>query len=462
MLKERKNLTEGSIIRSLWALSFPVVLANLLQTAYNLTDTFWVGRLGQEAIASVSISFPILFLMISFGGGLSMAGTILVAQFAGRRESSRVDYVSAQTFLMLVMVSLILSVAGYCCSEPLVRLIGAEEAVAGEAVSYLRISFLGLIFLFGFFVFQALLRGAGDVKTPMYIVLGTVILNLGLDPLFIFGFWRVPAMGVMGAAFATVATQGLAAITGLFVLFSGRYDIHLKIRNFRPDYALLRKIVKLGLPASMEHFMMALGIMVLMFVVADFGTAVIASYGIGMRIFSFVIIPAFGLSAATSTLVGQNIGAGRVDRAEKIAVVSAGAAFAALTLVGLALFILAEDIVGLFIPDNLQVIRMGGMFVRIMSLTFGFIGAKTVFGGAFSGSGNTLLSMMLGITYFWFMRLPAAYYLSNCTSLGEKGIWIAFPAANVAGAFLAGIYFLKGTWKKREIAGEFAPFIGEI
>lgn len=431
--------------------------ANLLQTAYHLTDTFWVGRLGREAVASVSVTFPVIFLLVSLGGGLAVAGTILVARFTGSRSSRGVDYISAQTFMMLVMVSIFFTAAGYHLSGPLVGMFGVEEAVAEGAGAYLRITFLGLIFLFGFFVFQSLMRGAGDVKTPLYIVLGTVILNLFLDPLFIFGFWFIPGFGVSGAAVATVTTQGLAAIFGLAILFSGRYDIHLKLKDFRPDFGVFKKMFKLGFPASVEHFTMALGITVLMFVVARFGTTVIASYGIGMRIFGFIIIPAFGIAEATTTLVGQNIGAGKVERAASIAGLSVKTAFITLTLAGAVLFLFSEQIVGLFIRDDAEVVRMGARFVRIMAFGFGFIGAKNVYGGAFRGSGNTFLSMMLGISYFWFLRLPIAYFLSS-TALGETGIWLSFPLASVIGAALAWGFFRNGNWKSGKPFKDFPLF----
>ncbi len=442
----------------MWSLSVPIVAANLLQTAYHLTDTFWVGRLGREAVAAVSLTFPVIFLIISMGGGLAVAGTILVAQFTGSRSSFSVDYISAQTFLLLVIVSVLFTAAGYFLAEPLIDIFGVEEKVAEGAVAYIRITFLGLFFVFGFFVFKALLRGAGDVKTPLYIVIGTVLLNLLFDPMFIFGFWKIPAFGVAGAAVSTVVTQGLATLSGLIILFSGKYDIHLRLKNFKPDFKILKKMLRLGFPASMEHFTMALGIAVLMFVVSRFGTTVIASYGIGMRVFSFIIIPAFGLAEATTTLVGQNIGAGKEERAGRIARISGSTAFFTLAFAGLLLFIFAEDTVGLFIRDDAEVVQMGGDFVRIMAFGFGFIGIRNVFSGAFRGAGNTFLSMMLGISYFWFMRLPLAYFLSGYTPLEEAGIWFSFPLASFLGALLAGIFFRKGQWKKRRVAKEFTLF----
>lgn len=454
-IKNNLNLTEGPIVKSLLILSVPIVFANILQTAYQLTDTFWVGRLGANAVAAVSISFPIIFLLISLGGGLAIAGTILVAQYKGKNDKKSVDFIAGQTLLMTVLISLVLSMAGYLLSPYLIKLMGAEQDVFSHAVSYLRISFSGIMFLFAYFVFQSLMRGVGDVKTPMYIVTGTVLLNLIFDPLFIFGFGIIPAFGVSGAAIATIATQGLAALIGLFILLDGRYGIHIKIINLKPDSKLISKIFWLGFPSSIEQSTRAIGLTVMTFLVASFGTKAIASYGIGIRILSFVIIPALGLSMATSTLVGQNIGAGKIDRASKIARISAFIGFVALSGAGILLFIFAKQIALFFIPDDLQVAGMSSLFIKIMSLTFGFIGIQQVLNGAFRGSGNTFISMALAIVSLWVLNFPLAYILSNHTTLREIGIWIAFPITNIIAATIAIIWFVKGRWKEKRVTEEF-------
>ncbi|MFH1410886.1 MAG: MATE family efflux transporter, partial [Patescibacteria group bacterium] len=240
------DYTKGPIIKALVGLSLPIVFANILQTAYQLIDTFWVGRLGAVAVAAVSLSFPVIFLMISLGGGLAIAGTILVAQYKGQGNRWQVDHVSGQTLLLMLVSSAAVSVLGYLISGPVMKLIGAGPEVLPEATSYLQISFIGMVFMFGFFVFQSLMRGVGDVKTPLYIVLATVLMNLVLDPLFILGWGPVPAYGVSGAAIATVGTQGVAAVIGLFLLFSGRYGIHLKPEHLRFDLPLFKKMFNLG------------------------------------------------------------------------------------------------------------------------------------------------------------------------------------------------------------------------
>jgi putative MATE family efflux protein len=453
-MKEKNNLIEGSIIKSLIALSVPIIFANILQTAYQLTDTFWVGRLGTVAVAAVSISFPIIFLIISLGGGLAMAGTILVAQYKGREDKKAVNHITSQTLLMVVFMSIILAIIGYVLSPLFIKLMGAEQNVFSSAVSYMKISFIGMIFMFTYMVFQSLMRGVGDVKTPMYIVLGTVLLNLIFDPLFIFGYGFIPAFGVAGAAVATIGTQGLAAIIGIALLLKGKHQIQLHVNDLKPDVPLMKKMFKIGFPASIEQSTRALGMTIMTFLVATFGTLTLAAYGIGSRILSFVIIPAMGLSMATSTLVGQNIGAGKTNRAEKITKLSALAGFIILTIVGIITFLFAKQISAIFIPGELETIQASALFIKIMALTFGFIGIQMALNGAFRGSGSTIISMILSVVSLWVLRFPLAYLLSMHTHFAEVGIWMAFPIANIIATIIAIIWFAKGTWKQKEITKE--------
>ncbi len=453
-MRKIKNLTEGSILKSLISLAIPIIFANILQTAYQLTDTFWVGRLGAKAVASVSISFPIIFLLISLGGGLAMAGTILVAQYKGKNNRKKVDHITSQTLLLVTFISIVLSIFGYFVAPILVKLMGAEKAVFVGAASYLRISFIGVIFMFIYMVFQSLMRGVGDVKTPMYIILGTVLLNLVLDPLFIFGFRFIPAYGVSGAAIASVATQALSAFIGIGFLLKGKRQIKLNLNDLTPDFKLIKKMFHIGIPASIEQSTRALGMTALTFLVTTFGTLTLAAYGIGVRILMFVIIPALGLSAATSTLVGQNIGAGKIDRAEKVTILSAKLGFIVLSIVGVIFFFFANQISAIFIPGDLTTIQNSALFLRMMSLTFGFIGIQMAINGAFRGSGNTIISMTLSIVSLWVLRFPIAYIFSRYTNLLEKGIWVAFPIANIISAIIAIVWFTRGTWKKKKITEE--------
>jgi len=457
IIKALNHLTEGPILKSLLAMSLPIVFANVLQSAYQLVDAFWVGRIGAEAVAAVSLSFPVMFLMIAFGGGLAIAGTILVAQYKGKGDQAQVDHIAAQTLATMTLISVSVSVVGYVLAPTLMVLMGAQAGVLPGAVAYLQISFLGLVFLFGFFIFQSLMRGIGDVKTPLYIVLGTVLLNLVLDPLFILGYGPIPSFGVAGAALATVGTQGLAAVVGVYLLFSGRYGIHLKPQNLVLDFPLIRKMFWLGFPSSIDQSTRALGLMVMTFLAASYGTLIIAAYGIGSRILSFIIIPALGLSMATSALVGQNIGAGKVDRAEKIAQMSVILAFSVLTFVGILLFVFARPLAAAFIPNDPAVIKQSAAFTRTMALAFGFLGVQQTLSGVFMGSGNTRTSMSITIISLWLLQVPLAYGLSRHTDLAATGIWWAFPISNVVTAFIAWGVYSKGNWKQRKITEEFTP-----
>ena len=449
--KSLPDFTQGPILKALFTLAIPIVFANILQTAYQLVDTFWVGRLGAEAVAAVSLSFPIIFLIISLGGGLSIAGTILVSQYKGRGDLKQVDYVATQTLMMMILVSILGSIIGYVVSGPILKLMGAEPEVLPLATSYLQISFVGMIFMFAYFVFQSLMRGVGDVKTPLYIVLATVLLNLILDPLFILGWGPIPGYGVSGAAMATVGTQGVAAVIGLAILFNGKYGIHVKWKHFRMDFSLFKQMFFLGLPASIGQSTRALALSIMAFLVASFGTLTVAAYGIGIRVFSFIIIPALGLSMATSTLVGQNMGANKVDRAETIGKQGSLVGFILLTLVGLLLFFVATPLTAAFIPGEPEVIASGSLFVKILAFSFGFVGLQQTMNGVFMGSGNTKTSMILSIMALMVFQFPLAYILSKHTDLKEVGIWVAFPISNVLAATISYLYFLTGRWKHTQI-----------
>ena len=432
-------------------LAIPIVATNVFQTLYQLIDTFWVGRLGADAVAAVSLSFPILFFVISAGGGMAVAGAVLVAQTFGAGDQERVDHAAGQTLAVVTGISILLSGAGYLLSGPLVGAFNPEVSVEGPAVDYLRISFLGLVAVFVYFVFQSLLRGVGDVKTPMLIVAGTVVLNFFLDPVLILGWGPVAGLGVVGAAWATIICQGLAGAVGLVMLFNGRYGIHIRGRHLTPDWGYVVTIVRLGIPSSIEQSARALGLAVMMLLVASFGTVVIAAYGIGSRILSFVIIPAMGLSMATSTVVGQNVGASQDERAGDAAKLGMLAGFVGLTLAGAVLYLLAEPIVRAFVPGEPEVIALGEHFMYIMAPAFGFFGVQMVMSGALAGAGNTFAAMMLSLLSFWVLRFPVAWVLAVPFGLGPDGVFWSFPISNVLAGVIAVAWFLRGGWIRRVV-----------
>src|SRR5680860_387598 len=454
MDSKTSKLLEGPIIKSLFTLAVPIILANILQATYQLTDAFWVGRLGGAAIASVSVSFPIIFLLISLGAGLAVAGSTLIAQYVGAKNEKMVNHVAAQTLLMVAIISVILSTVGYLLAPTILRLMGVAPDVYINALGFMRVSFFGLIFMFGFAMFQSIMRGIGQVKMPMYIVLGTVILNFALDPIFIFGWGAIAPYGVMGAAMATFGTQALATIIGFVILFKGKFGIHLKIADFKPDFTFIKKAFFLGFPASIEQSARALGMTVMTFLIASFGTMAVASYGVGSNILQFVVIPALGLSMAISILVGQNIGAGNIKRASDIARLGAIVSFVVLSIVGIIAFVFASNLIAIFVPSDPAVILAGATFVRTMALTFGFIGVQMALNGVFRASGNMISAMVLALVSQWVLRFPIAYILSSHTSLGVSGLWWAFPISNVLMAFITIAWYVKGDWKNKKLTEE--------
>lgn len=449
-MKKQKNLTEGSILKSLVSLAWPIIMANILHTMYQLIDTFWLGRLGANAVASVSLSFPILFLVLSLGGGLTLAGTVIVSQHKGAKNQKKVNFSSSQTVMVIFVISILLALVGYYGAGPLMRFVGAGPEVYQDSVDYFQVSSLGFIFLFMFFVFQSLMRGIGEVFMPMYIVLGTVLLNLVLDPLFIFGYGSFEGSGVAGAAMASVITQGISAIVGVAILFRGNYGIKIHFNEMKPDFKWIKKLFILGIPSSLDQSSRAAGMTVMVMLVTGFGSEVVAAYGVGARILSLVIVPALGFAMATTSLVGQNFGARKIGRTEKIADLSTLIALVGLTVVGGLFFLFAEEMIAFFVPGDEQVIRDGALFIKIMAPSFGLLGAQQVLNGAFNGVGMTTISMLISIFSLWIIRFPAAWMLSEKTALSYEGIWWSFPISNLLAAIVAFVYFKSGTWKKRE------------
>jgi len=445
------TLLEGPILKSILTLAIPIVLANVLQSAYQVIDAFWVGRLGGAAVAAVSISFPVMFLMIALGMGLAMAGSTLIAQYRGAANDSMVAHVAAQTLNMVAALSLTLGVLGYFATPALLRLMGVGPDVYPGALGFMRISFVALLFNFTFFVFQSIMRGVGRPNLPVYIVAVTVILNFILDPLFIFGWGPIPAAGVMGAALATLATQVLAALVGMIVLRAGRHGVHLQPRDFIPDLVYMKRAFYLGAPASVEQSARALGLMVLIFLVTSFGTQTVSAYGVGSNIVQVVIIPAFGLAMALSVLVGQNIGAGNIERAARIGRLGTQLAFWILTVIGAIVFVFAREFSAFFVPNDPGVIAASAHFLKIMALAWGFMGIQITVIGVLRAAGNMVTTMMLTITTQWVIQFPLAYILSKHTGLHADGVWWASPITNVLSAIVALAVYARGDWKKTKL-----------
>ncbi|HEY1962581.1 MAG TPA: MATE family efflux transporter [Rhizomicrobium sp.] len=446
-----RRFTEGPIARSLVLLAVPIMGANILQVAYQLVDAFWVGRLGAAAVASVSITMPVVFVLIAAGMGFAIAGTTLIAQYTGARDHAMVDHVAAQTLLTIVALSIVLGGVGFAITPTLLHAMRVAPDVYRNALAFMRLIFIGLPLMFVYAMVQGLMRGVGEVKIPLYIVAGTVVVNFCLDPLLIFGKFGLPALGVPGAALATLISQGCAAAVSLSLLFGGRYGIHVHWRDFKPDFAFVKRAFLLGYPASIEQSARGLGMTVMTFLITSFGTVVTASFGIGANVVNVAVIPAMGFSLATSTLVGQNIGAGNIARAEQVARLASVITFVSLSGVGLLSFLLAPQVVAFFVPHAPQVIAEGAHLIRIVAWSFGFVGLQFALLGVLRAAGEMVPAMATSLVSQWVIQLPLAYLLATHTPLAANGLWWSMPIANIATSAIAGTLFLRGRWKTKRL-----------
>ncbi len=467
------DLTSGDVGRPLFYLALPIVVTNLLQTAYNLADTFWLGQFSTEALAAISFAFPMVFLLISMGLGVSVAGSVLVAQHTGAEEPRKAEYAAAQTVTFAVLVAGVLGVVGFLGVESVAGILGAEPGVRQLVGEYMRVISLGLPVMFGFFVFVSLMRGYGDTITPMVVMFGTVVVNILIDPVFIFGFEGNPLFGltgltgleatllsatgftgwgVAGAAGATILSRGLAFVVGMWLMVSTARGVRVRFRDLPPDFGYARKLARIGLPASVEGVGRSLSVNLMLAIVGLFSTAVVAGFGIAIRIFSLIFLPAIAVGRGVETMTGQNLGAEEPDRAAAAARIAAIVTFGVLSGIGAVVWLGAAPIAAVFTNDP-EVIRVAEEFLRWVAPTFGFIGVMRAYNGSFRGAGKTLTAAVISIAMLGVIRLPVAYFavrppaLLGVESLGTIGIWVAFVVSNVAGAAMAYVWYQRGSWR---------------
>ncbi len=446
----------GPITPALLRLAWPVMLSNLFQTVYNLVDTLWLGRLGKVAIAAPTISWPLVFLMISLGAGVTIAGTALVAQYTGAKRHEEANHAAGQVFSFTAILAVLFAAGGAVAAHPLMVLMGAGPDLLPVASGYLRIIYAGIPAMFGMFIVTALLNGIGDTVTPMKLMGVSVGLNIILDPLLIFGWGPFPDWGVAGAAYATVISRGLIAVYGLWLLFSGRVGLHLRLRHLRLQAETVRQIVMIGAPASLGQSGTAVGFSIMTGILARFGTAVVSAFGIGNRVISIALMPAMGLGQATATMVGQNLGAKSPGRAAQVAWIGMGISTGFLVLAGAAAVFLRASLVHIFISDP-QVIALGAQMFAIVGIAFPFMGIIQVVIGTYQGAGHTVYSMAFSLFRLWALRIPLVYLLGFTLGMGPNGVWWAMFWSNLGASVVALSFFLTGNWKHRVIKDRPAP-----
>ena len=449
------DLTDGPIPQALFFLSFPIVITNLLQVGYNLADTFWLGRYSTQSLAAISLGFPLVYLFISLGLGLTVAGSVLVAQHTGAAEVKKAEYAASQAVVLVLLAGAGLGALGFVFVSDLLAVFSATPVVRSLATAYMEVISLGLPFLFGFTAFVALMRGAGDTVTPMLVMVGTVVVNVILDPILIFGVGPFPTLGIEGAAIATVFARGSAMVVGIWIMLKGTHGIQIHLRQMAPDIAYSRKLLRIGVPASVENTGRAISVNAVLLIVTLFSTSVVASFGVGIRVFSMVFMPAIAIDRGVEAMTGQNIGAGRDDRVVATNRFAAKASFLVLSALGAVTFVFAPDIIRVF-DSTPAVVTEGARFLRWIAPTFGFVGILRAYSGGFRGAGRTLTAAAIAVVLFGFIRLPIAYVASQglvpldlwiFAEPTPSGIWFAFAVSGITAAVVAATWFELGKWR---------------
>ena len=444
MAASKVTMTEGSLLGVLLRVAGPITAASLAQSVQQIINAFWVGRLGADSIAAIAASGPMFGVLLSLGSGLSTAGAVLVAQNTGAGRSGAADHSAAQTLLMVLAVGLCFALAGFSLAPATLRLIGVEDEVFRLTWQYLSITYLGLTPMYAFLALQAMLQSVGEVRFAMKVMVGAVVLNMALDPLLIFGF----GWGVSGAAVATVTAQGLAFVVLLHHMMRGRSALHLKRKDFRPDGRHIRLALGIGLPASIEQGARTFGSLLLMSLAALFGTVSLAAYGVGTRPFFFWFAPMIGLSIATSAVVGQNIGAGRMDRAEHAARVAGWLGFLGFTAIGVAFLPVLRPLMATLAPGDPAVIDEAVTFGWAVFPFMGFMALTQALNGVFRGAGSTRQAMTISLVMQYAVQIPFAWGVATLTALGVLGVWWSYTVANVAASMLCVLWLLKGPWRR--------------
>jgi putative MATE family efflux protein len=442
-MRRRIDFSEGSLFKSIVLLAWPVVIANLLQTGYNVIDAFWLGKLGKVAFSAPTIAWPVIFIGMSFAFGFSVAANSLVAQYMGMKDEKNAKLVTGQSLLVSIMMATVLAVIGIIFAVPIMKLMGAKGDVLDLSSKYMMVIYAGGPFAFIMFVVGGALRGWGDSKTAMYFTIFSVVANIILDPLMIFGV-GFPKMGVVGAALATIISRAVASIYALYIIFYGKHSFRISFRDLKPNLDMILRVFKVGLPTSLGQSITAFGFSFVMSIVARFGPAVISAYGVGNRIISMISMFAGGVGTAVSTAVGQTVGAGKINRAKSAIRIGAWTNFLLVTGFSFLTFFYGQYVTKFFINDP-EVVKMGVIFFSLVSFSLPFFATMQIFVSAINGSGHTVQATIINIIRLWGIRVPSVVILAEI--YGFRGVFYGMIISNIAAMFLAYGFVKWGKWQ---------------
>ncbi len=445
------DTTEGNYKKLLWKLAWPVAITNLIQVGYNWADSIWVSRMesSTQAIAAVSTSFAIIFVLIAIAVGLSSATTTLVSQYFGAKDTKNVMTTAYTSLTTQTLLAAGIVIIGLVFKKQLFWLLKTPEEVLPFAYEYFSIIIVGMLFMFIMYVLSGILRGLGDTKMPMIIGIVSGVLNAVLDPFLIFGWGPFPELGIAGAAYATVFARLVSVVILIYKLFLGKFHFRLQLKEFRIDRKIFWQLWKIGWPAAVSQALLSLGGTLLIRRVNEFGDIAAAAHGIGRRLDSFLFTIGMSLNQAVATVVGQNLGAGKKERAKKAANFAVIAAMGLTFAVGMIFVIYPKAYLFMFSTEE-AVSELAAWYVRFLCLGYGFLAVRIVINGVFIGSGDTITQMIMTIVSLLFFRIPFAYAFSY-TSLQVRGVWLGISASFLVSALIMYIVFKRNRWTEKAV-----------
>lgn len=446
VMGEEKNFTSGSINRAIFMLAVPMVLEMIMESLFAVVDVFYVSRVGDRAVTIVGLTESVITIVYATGIGLAMTATAFVARRTGEKKMKEAAYSAGQAIMLAVFISLSISIAGIFFGDDILRLMGASAEVVKEGTPYARIALGSNIIIMLLFLNNAVFRGSGDASRAMRSLWLANLLNIALGPLFIFVF----DMGVTGAAVATTIGRSIGVCFQLWMLFSGRSLIKLSVEDLRVKFSLLWEMLKISMGGIGQFLLNSASWIVLMRIVSMFGDNVVAGYTVAVRVIVFTILPSWGLANAAATLVGQNLGAGQPDRAERSVWKAAFYNMLFLTAVAIVFFITAPYILSLF-SGNPVVIQHGVSFLRIICPAYILFAYGMVMGQAFNGAGDTRTPTLMNFFCFWIVQVLGAYVMAVVLKMGVNGVYIAIAIANCVFAVIGILLFRRGKWRQVKV-----------
>jgi putative MATE family efflux protein len=440
-----RDLSVGKESRIIFRFALPMLLGNVFQQLYNIIDSIIVGNfVGKEALAAVGASYPLLFTLISLVIGVAVGATIIISQYFGAKDIKNVVRTIDTLFIFMFFASIVVTLIGIVFSKPIFKLIELPADILPYAVDYFKIYMLGSVFFFGFNSINAILRGMGDSKTPLYFLIISTLLNIVLDLVFVLVFqW-----GVKGVAWATVISQAIAFILAIIYLNKSHPIIDLSWRKLQFDRGILDKSLKIGFPVGFQQAFVALSMLAMYWLVNRFGTNATAAYSVVFRIDSFASMPAMNFAMALSAFVGQNLGANKPERVRHGLISTFYMTAAVAVSISLVSIFFAGPVMRLFTKD-LEVIAIGIGYLYIVAGFYIVFSTMFIVGGVMRGAGDTFIPMLITFFALWIVRIPLGYFLSEVW--GYDGIWWAVPIAWIIGLGLSFLYYSTGRWKKKTI-----------